>query len=596
MFRKWLEENKIENIDFSGSLFPKAKDRDFWNSFCGDDVIKEAEKYLNYKWPVMLASDFIAFYKTGSRVQQEKPHYDRRNALFALLMGEVIEYKKRFLPDIVDGIFLICEETYWGFSTHNQGYRHKTMLIPDANDPYIDLFAAETAASLSVAYYLLYDELREYCPDILTRIETEIERRIISPYLKHMDWYWLGYYDRVSNWNPWILSNILMVFLLIQKNPVVFRDGLTKLFWEINNYYTSMPEDGGCDEGAMYWGVAGGKLFLFCEMLYLATNGKINFYDDEKLKKIARYEYYVYIGNSYFSNFADSGIHVSAELRYIAYMFGKRINDEKLQALSGEIPFERIKTTTNFAIGIFNFIYEKEMLKEKNYVPEEICVLPVLQTSFIRNDKWYYASKGGFNAESHNHNDVGSFLVYYDNNPLLVDPGCGTYTRNTFLAEERYKIWTMKSSWHNLPTINKAVQVYGLKYVADSFEVRGKETLISFKDAYSEDAGLESLKRSILVNDEGITLKDSFEFTNSENEVIENFVTPLPLRLEDNKVIINEEFILECSKDAEILFDSVSFEGDKKLIDMWKTEGMNRIRFKFNTEKNEQLQFVLRRK
>ena len=50
----------------------------------------------------------------------------------------------------------------------------------------------------------------------------------------------------------------------------------------------------------------------------------------------------------------------------------------------------------------------------------------------VRDGGWTLAAKGGSNAESHNHNDVGSFIAYYDSAPVLVDPSCGTYTKQTF--------------------------------------------------------------------------------------------------------------------------------------------------------------------
>jgi hypothetical protein len=42
------------------------------------------------------------------------------------------------------------------------------------------------------------------------------------------------------------------------------------------------------------------------------------------------------------------------------------------------------------------------------------------------------AIKGGNNGESHNHNDVGSFIIYTDGEPLFIDPGVGEYTAKTF--------------------------------------------------------------------------------------------------------------------------------------------------------------------
>ena len=35
----------------------------------------------------------------------------------------------------------------------------------------------------------------------------------------------------------------------------------------------------------------------------------------------------------------------------------------------------------------------------------------------------YLAAKGGHNDESHNHNDIGNFIVYADGRPILIDAG-----------------------------------------------------------------------------------------------------------------------------------------------------------------------------
>jgi hypothetical protein len=62
---------------------------------------------------------------------------------------------------------------------------------------------------------------------------------------------------------------------------------------------------------------------------------------------------------------------------------------------------------------------------------------------------WFLAAKGGHNAESHNHNDVGNFILFKDGLPVIVDAGVETYSRKTF-SPERYEIWTMQSAYHSL--------------------------------------------------------------------------------------------------------------------------------------------------
>jgi hypothetical protein len=105
----------------------------------------------------------------------------------------------------------------------------------------------------------------------------------------------------------------------------------------------------------------------------------------------------------------------------------------------------------------------------------------------------YLAAKGGHNDESHNHNDVGQFLVYSNGTPVLIDVGVGTYTKKTFSAQ-RYEIWTMQSAYHNLPIVNGVQQKPGrdarsanVAYRADDAQV---ELSLDIAAAYPESAGI----------------------------------------------------------------------------------------------------------
>ncbi|CAG2183336.1 unnamed protein product, partial [Oppiella nova] len=81
---------------------------------------------------------------------------------------------------------------------------------------------------------------------------------------------------------------------------------------------------------------------------------------------------------------------------------------------------------------------------------------PDLQVITLRSEEGsakglFLGAKAGTNDESHNHNDVGNFVLYVNGLPALIDIGVGTYTKDTF-GPHRYDIWTMQSQWHNTPT------------------------------------------------------------------------------------------------------------------------------------------------
>ena len=136
--------------------------------------------------------------------------YRRRAALISLLLAECVEDQGRFLDQIIDGIWSICEESSWVISAHitlTPTGREDKLPDVEAEYPYVDLFAAETASLLAWASYLLKDRLDEVSRLIARRIRYEVERRVLRPYREVDDFWWMGFepekHGRPNNWNPW---------------------------------------------------------------------------------------------------------------------------------------------------------------------------------------------------------------------------------------------------------------------------------------------------------------------------------------------------------------------------------------------------------
>jgi hypothetical protein len=84
------------------------------------------------------------------------------------------------------------------------------------------------------------------------------------------------------------------------------------------------------------------------------------------------------------------------------------------------------------------------------------------------------AAKSGHNWESHNHNDIGAFILFKDGAPGFIDIGAETYSRKTF-GSERHSIWTMQSGFHNVPIINGFQQEAGERFRARYVSCRQSE-------------------------------------------------------------------------------------------------------------------------
>ena len=585
MFKKWLSENDIRQIAFDAPLFPPASDRAFRDAHRDGARVKSGATYLGWEIPPLRASQFKAYPERGDRLAYEDPHFARRRALIALALAELSEYKGRFLPDLCDVILAVCEETFWGVSAHVP-----KSPFPQPDNEYFDLFAAETAEILSVILALFEAELSAFCPPIPERIRYELERRILAPYMKHTEYWWMGRKYPVNNWNVWIESNVLTTYLLAEPRGERFYAALCKMFEEIDFWYLSQSGDGGCDEGSSYFTQAGGKFFEFCDLLYVASGGALDFFKDEKTKNIGLYEYRMYIGNGWFVNFADGTPRLSADLDWLAYGFGLRTNDERLKALGremlkykrsyadGRAPFSAAATRENkIKRDLYSLVYREEIAAAPPLSLEARTLLPDLGVAVVREGAWTVAAKGGHNAESHNHNDVGSFIAYFESSPVLVDPSCGTYTKKTF-SEDRYSIWTMSSAWHNVPTLCGEDETEGSERRASDFSLEGDTVAVSFAEAYPEAAKAKRVDRRVTVTADRVAVEDTLVLA-ERGEIAEHFVTPLDVRIEGGRAILAGRFALSCDRECVVSAESVGFNGDPKLTEYWGTDKMNKIVF-----------------
>ena len=105
----------------------------------------------------------------------ETAYFSRRARLCALVSAECVEHTGRFLDEIADTVWAICEESAWQLPAHNSYIRDTPQLpLPDTTRPIVDLFAAETGALLALTRYLLPDELDTAASGITARMEREL--------------------------------------------------------------------------------------------------------------------------------------------------------------------------------------------------------------------------------------------------------------------------------------------------------------------------------------------------------------------------------------------------------------------------------------
>ena len=190
---------------------------------------------------------------------------------------------------------------------------------------------------------------------------------------------------------------------------------------------------------------------------------------------------------------------------------------------TNQLPSGRDIYRTLAAIKIANELKETQaahLTPPFSWYPEtEFCYITDNKGNFL-------AAKGGYNDESHNHNDAGTFSFWIDQTPFLIDAGVGTYTRQTF-SKDRYTIWTMQSNYHNLPLINGVPQKYGATYKATQVQAdKRKNTFTAnIATAYPAEAEVESWIRSYSLQKGQLRISDSFRLTTAKQPNQINFMT-----------------------------------------------------------------------
>ncbi len=501
MLERYFAAHPLEDVRYAPQ-FPPMTDRAAWDSVAPVDreaLLAYAEDWHQKPWPMLTAGMFASFIRTGSRRDCETPYFDRRRKLCSAVLHVCLTGDATLLPDVEDGLVLLCEESVWAISAH--AGLNKDHPFPDDQGRIVDLFAAQTGMILSFTCQQLESVLH---PDLYDRVRREVESRILRPFMEKDDEWWMGFYRKdLNNWTPWILSNILMT-------ANVWRWGGTELVSRacmmLDRWLACVPEDGGCDEGAGYWNMAGGA-FLDCLMALESMCG-VDLWQNEKVRRMMAYPELVYLGSGWFANFADCDArpYISGERLQYA---GIKTGNAALVRMGAEMwgsPLKELNDTPHLSRVLMR-ILSKPAAVEAAAVQSKDVYLPDLQVRLVEKDGIIAAMKGGHNNESHNHNDVGSFLILAKGDMQVVDAGNMVYTAKTF-SDRRYELWNCRAMYHNVPLIGGHEQQPGQQYAARDVVCLLDGLALDMAAAYPVEAGVQRCQRTMRLSEGGFTLRD----------------------------------------------------------------------------------------
>ncbi len=523
---------------------PSVDNRAFWGGI--DEPTRLAHLALAERlssadaWPELPATMWLDFHRNGNRTRFQDAAFARRGRLAAAVVAACLTDEDRWHEEVLDGVWLLCEETTWCIPAHDESHGpERGVDLPDPGNPTLDLFAAETGALLAWTYAVVGSRLRERSQLAADRLLQEIRTRILVPQRTVDTWWWFGRRsDHVNNWNPWINSNVLACSLLLDTKRDEILETAERAVEGLDVFVKGYPADGACDEGQAYWWRAGASLSECLEYLRSATGGALDGFGIPLVREIGRYPHRVHIGDGWYVNVADGMARLEARTAcaHVLYRYGDRIGDDEMRAHGRAIRADGPVVEPGAPLGRVLLALADTGWRAEPPRPDPLVAqawwpdtqLLVARQECGREDGLLVSVKGGHNGEDHNHNDVGTVLVALDGHPVLVDAGVGEYTKQTF-SSRRYEIWSLRSAFHNVPLVNGHEQAPGEEYAARAVEVTlgsgpsdDVHARLDLAGAYPESAGCRRWIRDVTLQrggDREVVIAEEWEFDEEPGDV-----------------------------------------------------------------------------
>ena len=424
-------------------------DRAAWDRLAADkaypQAIRRAEQYLTEPLPDQPDDLFLEFSRTGNRSHWEKVAFQRRGRLTWLVLAECLENKGRFVPAIEQLLNALCAERTWVFPACDRALNNFNGKEID-----IDLFSSAMAWNFATADYLLGDKLS---PAARQQLRDNVRRRVLDPYramlsdARKPNW-WM---TCTNNWNAVCLAGVTGAGLAQIEGREDRAQFVVAAEKYSRNFLSGFTPDGYCSEGLGYWDYGFGHYLLLAETVRQAARGGVDLLGLPEVRSPATFGARIQIIGGVSPAFADCGVNAqpAAPIMYFVnrrYGLGLREHDElDLKSTLSSLFEAMIYAFPNAASqtppateaspgpGLRSWFEQAGILIGRP-TPGSPCRLGV-------------ALKGGHNAENHNHNDVGSYVVVAGERPVLLDPGSETYTARTF-SKQRYESKLLNSFGH----------------------------------------------------------------------------------------------------------------------------------------------------
>lgn len=439
------------------------------------DILRHAAPDLTTIAPTTYTL-YREFERNGSRPAYQQVYFARRSQLTRAVL-ETLVGDDSLIDMVHDLLWAICEETSWVMPAHEEqgpsywdirppivrtaplGAHTALTRAPDS----IDLFAAETGASLAEAVHLLGDRL---APEVRQRVRQEVQRHIFAPYLAYGREHW--WYTGALNWNGVCNGSIGLAFMRLETEIETLTEALAQVLEGMEAYIaTGFEGDGGSIEGVGYWNYGLMYYVTLAELLRERTGGQLDLLAAPRMRAIARYPPGMSLSPNKYFNPGDASEDLIVAPG-IAQRLAERTGVAELQGMIAAV--EQLNSfgvvSAKLPIVVRNAIWwdghTQAFPEPRNFfLPESGVAKLVGRTADGRQVA--LAAVAGHNDGHHSHTDIGAFVLHAGGSSILCDPGPGLYNREYF-RQTRYENVFANSLGHSVPRIGGHLQAAGPEF------------------------------------------------------------------------------------------------------------------------------------
>lgn len=547
----WLPEKAV-------GLGRPIGDRAAWEKLSQSGVFKssiaDADRIIAAPIPDQPEELYLDFSKTGNRDRYQKVAFGRRDDLCTLVLAECATNQGKYLPRIADLIDALCAERTWVWPAHD-----RSLVNFNGKAVEIDLGAAELGWQMSTARWLLQDRLPQATRE---KIQANVNRRIIEPYLA-----WatgkarpIGWMSVTNNWNAVCHAGVVGACLASVDDPRTRAIFIASAERGMRPFLAGFTPDGYCSEGLGYWNYGFGHFVSLTETVYQATGGRVDFMKLPGAAAPATFAPRITIINGVAPAFADCPLYPKPYPQIMWYLnkrfsLGLKEWDELNSKMERNYLSEAV---------MYRFMNGSELPLRGNGGREPLPQIGGLRTWFdsagiligrpAPGGKLGVALKGGHNAEHHNHNDLGTFVVVVGERNIIADPAGERYTARTFSAK-RYDGRLLNSYGHPVPVVAGQLQQPGAKARAKVLQAEftdEKDTLsFDLTSAYPVPE-LVKLQRTFVYSRQGagsLTVTDQVSFK-SPQSFESALITLGTMKREGEKIVLEDGSAVEITIDS----------------------------------------------